>query len=210
MSLVGKKAPKFKAVAAVEGYTLDENFSLEQYVGKSEVLLFFYPKDFTFVCPTELIAFQNKMEEFEKRGVVVVGCSTDTEQTHLAWLRTPRKQGGIQGVNYPIIADTDKTIANNFGVLGGSYQMADNGQLEFVGEPVAFRGTFLIDKEGIVRHEVVNYFPIGRSVDEELRTIDAWQFSQKYGEVCPANWQSGDDTLKESHESVSEYLAANA
>ncbi|MCL4130845.1 UNVERIFIED_CONTAM: hypothetical protein GTU68_020596 [Idotea baltica] len=197
MSLVGKKAPKFEAVAAVEGYTLDENFSLEKYIGKNEVLLFFYPKDFTFVCPTELIAFQNKIAEFEERGVVVVGCSTDTEQTHLAWLRTPRKQGGIEGVKYPIIADTDKTISSNFGVLGGSYQMAESG-------------TFLIDKEGIVRHEVVNYFPIGRSVDEELRTIDAWQFSQKYGEVCPANWQSGDDTLKESHESVSEYLAANA
>lgn len=207
MSLVGKKAPIFSAPAVVNGVEVIEDFSLSQFLGKQEVLFFFYPKDFTFVCPTELFAFQAKLAEFEKRNVAVVGCSTDTEQTHLAWLRTPKKDGGIQGVTYPIIADTSKTIATNFGVLGGDYTYNEEGELIFDGAPIAFRGSFLIDKEGIVRHEVVNFFPIGRSIDEELRTVDAWQFSQEHGEVCPANWQQGEDTMKETHESVSNYLA---
>lgn len=209
MSLVGKKAPIFSAPAVIKGNQIVEDFSLDQYLGEKEVIFFFYPKDFTFVCPTELLAFQAKLAEFEKRNVAVVGCSTDTENSHLAWLTTPKKQGGIEGVTYPIVADTAKTIATNFGVLGGDYTYNDEGELIFEGAPIAFRGSFLIDKEGIVRHEVVNFFPIGRSIDEELRTVDAWQFHLEHGEVCPANWQQGDDTMSESRESVADYLASH-
>lgn len=209
MSLVGKKAPEFSAAAVINGIEIVENFSLSQYLGKKEVVFFFYPKDFTFVCPTELLAFQAKLAEFEKRGVAVVGCSTDTEETHLAWLTTPKNKGGIEGVKYPIVADTAKTIATNFGVLGGDYTYNDAGELIFEGAPIAYRGTFLIDKEGIVRHEVVNFFPIGRSIDEELRTVDAWQYSEKYGEVCPANWQQGEEAMKATKEGVADYLSKN-
>lgn len=209
MSLVGKKAPLFSAGAVVNGNQIVDDFSLEQYLGKQEVVFFFYPKDFTFVCPTELLAFQAKLGEFEKRGVAVVGCSTDTEETHLAWLSTPKKNGGIEGVKYPIVADTAKTIATNFGVLGGDYTYNDAGELIFDGAPIAFRGTFLIDKEGIVRHEVVNFFPIGRSIDEELRTVDAWQYSEEHGEVCPANWQQGEEAMQATKEGVADYLSKN-
>lgn len=207
MSLVGKKAPLFNAPAVINGEEIVENFSLEQFIGKKEVVFFFYPKDFTFVCPTEILAFQSKLAEFEKRNVAVVGCSTDTEETHLAWLMTAKDKGGIEGVTYPIVADTSKTIATNFGVLGGDYSYDEEGNLEFNGAPIAFRGTFLIDKEGIVRHEVVNFFPIGRSIDEELRTVDAWQYVQKYGEVCPADWEAGQDAMKATREGVAEYLS---
>lgn len=209
MSLVGKKAPLFSASAVVNGNQIVEDFSLDQYLGKQEVVFFFYPKDFTFVCPTELLAFQAKLGEFEKRGVAVVGCSTDTEETHLAWLNTPKNNGGIEGVKYPIVADTAKTIATNFGVLGGDYTYNDEGDLVFDGAPIAYRGTFLIDKEGIVRHEVVNFFPIGRSIDEELRTVDAWQYSEEHGEVCPANWQQGEDAMTATPEGVADYLSKN-
>ena len=209
MSLVGKKAPEFSAAAVINGIEIVENFSLSQYLGKKEVVFFFYPKDFTFVCPTELLAFQAKLAEFEKRGVAVVGCSTDTEETHLAWLTTPKNKGGIEGVKYPIVADTAKTIATNFGVLGGDYTYNDAGELIFEGAPIAYRGTFLIDKEGIVRHEVVNFRWRGRSIDEELRTVDAWQYSEKYGEVCPANWQQGEEAMKATKEGVADYLSKN-
>ncbi len=209
MSLVGKKAPEFSAPAVINGTEIVEDFSLSQFLGKKEVVFFFYPKDFTFVCPTELLAFQAKLGEFEKRGVAVVGCSTDTEETHLAWLTTPKNKGGIESVKYPIVADTAKTIATNFGVLGGDYTYNDEGELIFEGAPIAYRGTFLIDKEGIVRHEVVNFFPIGRSIDEELRTVDAWQYSEKHGEVCPANWQQGEEAMKATKEGVSDYLSKN-
>lgn len=209
MSLVGKKAPLFTAPAVVNGNQIVEDFSLEQFIGKQEVLFFFYPKDFTFVCPTEILAFQAKLAEFEKRNVAVVGCSTDTEETHLAWLTTPKNKGGIEGVTYPIVADTAKTIATNFGVLGGDYTYNEDGELVFEGAPIAFRGTFLIDKEGIVRHEVVNFFPIGRSIDEELRTVDAWQYTLEHGEVCPANWNVGEDAMQATPQGVAEYLAAH-
>ena len=157
MALVGKKAPHFTVGAVINGEEIIENFSLEQYFGKKNVLFFFYPKDFTFVCPTEIHAFQDKLAEFEKRDTVVVGCSTDTEETHLAWLNTAKDNAGIQGVTFPIVADAAKTIALNYGVLGGEYSYNNDTKLwSFAGAPIAYRGTFLIDKEGTVRHESIN------------------------------------------------------
>jgi peroxiredoxin (alkyl hydroperoxide reductase subunit C) len=207
MSLVGKKAPLFKAKAVVDGGAIVNDFSLEQYIGKKEVIFFFYPKDFTFVCPTELHAFQDKIAEFEKRNVAVVGCSTDSEQSHWGWLQMPKVQGGIQGVTYPIVADTTKTIAYNFDVLAGTYDADENGGLVASGPMIAFRGLYLIDKKGVVRHSLVNDFQLGRNVDEALRMVDALQFFEENGEVCPANWHKGEATMKESHEAVADYLA---
>ena len=207
--LVGQKAPHFSAAAVLDGNKIVSDFSLDQYIDNKYVVLFFYPKDFTFVCPTELHAFQEKIGEFEARGCAVVGCSTDTAESHAAYLRMPKAEGGIQGITYPLIADTAKTIATNFGVLGGDYTYNDAGELIFDGAPIAFRGTFLIDKEGIVRHEVVNFFPIGRSIDEELRTVDAWQYSEEHGEVCPANWQQGEEAMQATKEGVADYLSKN-
>ena len=207
MSLVGKKAPIFKAAAVLNGDEIVEDFSLDQYLGKKEVVFFFYPKDFTFVCPTEILAFQAKLAEFEKRGVAVVGASTDTEETHLAWLCTPKNKGGIEGVTYPLVADTSKTIASNYGVLGGDWDYDENGNLDFTGNPIAFRGTFLIDKEGVVRQETINDLPLGRNIDEMIRLVDALQYVEKHGEVCPANWEEGKDTLSENRDSVADYLA---
>jgi len=209
MSLVGKKAPIFKSGAVINGEEIVEEFSLEQYIGQKDVIFFFYPKDFTFVCPTEILAFQEKLAEFEKRGVAVIGASTDTEETHLAWLLTPQENGGIEGVTYPLVADASKTIANNFGVLAGDWNYNEEGELIFEGTPVAYRGTFLIDKEGIVRHETINDLPLGRNIDEMLRVVDAWQHVEKFGEVCPANWEEGKEAMEASRESVSSYLAKN-
>ena len=209
MTLVGKKAPSFKAAAVVNGLEIVNNFSLEDYIGEKYVVFFFYPKDFTFVCPTEIIAFQEKLEEFEKRNVAVVGCSTDTEETHLAWLMTPRKQGGIQGVTYPIVADSTKIISKNYGVLAGDWVIDKNDELSFEGLPVAYRGSFLIDKEGIVRHETINDLPLGRNIDEMIRLVDALQYVEENGEVCPANWSEGKKAIKASRESVAEYLSEN-
>ena len=207
MALVGKKAPHFKAKAVVFGEEIVEDFSLDQYVGKKHVIFFFYPKDFTFVCPTELHAFQEKIAEFEKRNVAVVGCSTDTEQSHWGWLQMSKASGGIQGIKYPIVADTTKTISMNFGVLSGEYDMNEDGQLVATGEMIAYRGLFLIDKEGIVRHELINDFPLGRNVDEAIRMVDALQYFEQKGEVCPANWSKGQEGLKDTHEGVASYLS---
>jgi peroxiredoxin (alkyl hydroperoxide reductase subunit C) len=207
MSIVGKKAPIFDAAAVINGEEIVDSFSLDQYIGKKEVIFFFYPKDFTFVCPTEILAFQEKLGEFEKRGTAVVGISTDTENSHLAWLMTAKEKGGIQGVTYPIVADPSMTIAHNYGVLAGDWDYDEAGNLSFSGIPLAYRGTFLIDKEGIVRHETVNDLPLGRNIDEMLRLVDALQYVEKHGEVCPANWEEGKDTLSESRESVADYLA---
>jgi len=205
--LVGKKAPKFSATAVVNGGEIVENFSLEQFIGKKHVVFFFYPADFTFVCPTEILAFQEKMEEFEKRGVAVVGCSTDSEFSHWKWLQTPKNEGGIQGVKYPLVADPAMNIAENFGVLAGEYDYNEEGLAEFKGAPVAYRGTFLIDKEGIVRHQVVNDLPLGRSIDEAIRMVDALQFFEKNGEVCPADWHQGEEAMKATFDGVAEYLS---
>ena len=207
MSLVGKKAPLFTSKAVINGNEIAEDFSIENLIGKKEIILFFYPKDFTFVCPTEILAFQEMLPEFEKRNVAVIGVSTDTENSHLAWLFTPKKQGGIEGVTYPLVADVAKTIAANYGVLGGDWDYNDEGNLVFDGEAIAFRGTFLIDKEGIVRHEYINDLPLGRNVNDTLRIVDAWQFTQEHGEVCPANWEEGTDTMKETRDGVAEYLS---
>src|ERR1700739_234660 len=164
-SLIGKKAPEFKASAVVGGGEIVTNFSLEQYVGKKYVVFFFYPKDFTFVCPTELHAFQEALGEFEKRDVAVVACSTDTEQSHWGWLQMPKEQGGIKGITYPIVADTTKMISINYGVLFGGYKADANGEIAAEGPTIAFRGLFLIVKKGIVRHMLVNDLPLGRNVE---------------------------------------------
>lgn len=206
--LVGRKAPSFQAGAVVNGKEIVEKFSLDQFLGKNHVLFFFYPKDFTFVCPTELHAFQEKLGEFESRGVKVVACSTDTEETHWGWLQLPKNQGGIKGVTYPIVADTSKTISDAFGVLAGEYEYDENG-LCATGPMIAYRGLFLIDKEGIVQHQLVNNLPLGRNVDDAIRMVDALQFFEENGEVCPANWSKGKEGMKATHEGVSEYLAAN-
>jgi len=207
--LVGKKAPSFNAGAVVNGGEIVENFSLDQYIGKNHVVFFFYPKDFTFVCPSELHAFQAKLGEFEARGVKVVACSTDTEESHWGWLQVPKNKGGIEGIKYPIVADTTKTISEAFGVLAGEYDYDSEGNMVATGPMIAYRGLFLIDKEGVVMHELVNNFPLGRNVDEALRMVDALQFFEENGEVCPANWQKGEAGMTASMEGVADYLAAH-
>ena len=178
--LVGKKAPDFKATAVVNGDF--KELTLSEYKGKN-VLLFFYPLDFTFVCPTEMHAFQDKIEDFKKLNTEVIGVSIDSQFSHLAWLNTPKNDGGIQGVKYPIVSDIHKTISRDYDVL-----KSDEG--------VAFRGAFLIDKEGVVRHETVNDLPLGRNVDEFIRLVEALQFHEEHGEVCPANWKKGEKGMK--------------
>ena len=205
--LVGKKAPSFKATAVVNGEEFEEDFSLDQYIGKQYVLFFFWPFDFTFVCPTEIIAFQERLTDFEKRNVAVIGCSTDSHFAHFAWLNTPKDQGGIQGITFPLVADTTKTIATNYDVLAGEYTYNEAGELVFNGEPAAYRGLFLIDKEGIVRHQLVNDMPLGRNVEEAIRMIDALQHFEEKGEVCPANWEQGQEAMQATREGVSNYLA---
>ena len=207
--LVGKKAPKFTAPAVINGGDVVEDFSLDQYLGKKYVIFYFYPADFTFVCPTEILAFQHKMEEFEQRNVAVVGCSVDSEFSHWKWLQTEKNDGGIKGVKYPLVADQSKTIAENYDVLAGEYDYNDDGHAQFNGTARAYRGLFLIDKDGIVRHQVVNDMPIGRSIDEALRVVDALQFTEEYGEVCPADWHRGEKAMQASQEGVASYLASN-
>lgn len=210
MTLVGKKAPKFYSPAVINGEEIVESFNLDQYIGKKNVLLFFYPKDFTFVCPTEIHAFQEKLDEFEKRETMVIGCSTDNEETHLAWLNTPKDNGGIQGITFPLIADGSKIVSLNYGVLGGEYYFdIETRNWSFSGVPNAYRGTFIIDKTGIVRHESINDFPLGRNIDEYLRILDAQIHVEKFGEVCPANWEEGKSALVASTEGVSQYFLNN-
>lgn len=204
--LVGKKAPRFSANAVINGGEFVEGFNLDQFLGKKYVLFFFYPLDFTFVCPTEILAFQEKLAEFEKRNVAVVGCSIDSKFSHWAWLNTELKAGGIKGVKFPLVSDLTKTISANYDVLAGEFDYSDEGELIFSGNPIAYRGLFLIDKEGIVRHQVVNDLPLGRSVTETLRMIDALQHYEEFGEVCPADWHKGEAAMKETHEGVAEYL----
>lgn len=192
MSLqVQQAAPDFTAQAVIgNGF---KEIKLSDYRGKY-VVLFFYPLDFTFVCPTEIIAFSDRIEEFEKRGVQVLGTSIDSQFSHLAWKNTPRNQGGIGDIQYPLVADLNKSIAKDYGVL-----------LEDAG--IALRGLFLIDKEGILRHQLINDLPLGRSVDEVLRMVDALQFFEENGEVCPANWKPGSDTIKPDPENSKEYFS---
>ncbi len=204
--LVGKKAPSFKAQAVINGEEIVEDFSLDQFIGKKYVILFFYPKDFTFVCPTELHAFQEKLAEFESRGCAIVACSTDTEQSHWGWLQLDKNKGGIKGITYPIVADTSKTISANYDVLNGEYFFDDNNQMQATAELIAYRGLFLIDKQGIVQHQLVNNLPLGRNVEEALRILDALMFTEEKGEVCPANWSAGKDGMKADHKGVATYL----
>lgn len=191
--LVGKQAPDFKAVTVLADGSIDDSFTLSQFQGSKYVVLFFYPLDFTFVCPTELIAFSKRIEEFESRGVQVVGCSIDSQFAHVAWRNTPIDEGGIGPVAYPLVADVKHQICRAYDV-------------EFEDEGVAYRGSFLIDKEGKVRHQVVNDLPLGRNVDEMLRMIDALQFTEKFGEVCPAGWIKGEEGMKPNKEGVASYL----
>jgi len=193
-SLVTKQAPDFTATAVMA----DDSFqpiSLSDYRGK-HVLLFFYPLDFTFVCPTEIIAFDARIDEFKERGVEVIGVSIDSEFSHLAWKKTSREDGGIGPIRYPLVSDLAKHIARDYGIL--------------FNESVALRGLFLIDKEGIVRHAVINDLSLGRSIDETLRMVDALQHYEKYGEVCPANWEKGQDAMEPTHEGVALYLKKHA
>ena len=194
--LIGKEAPKFTAPAVLGNNTINPEFSLNDFKGKP-VVLFFYPLDFTFVCPTEILEFNRKLTDFKERGVEVVGVSVDSQFTHLAWKNTPVEQGGIGNIDYPLVADLNKQISTNYGVL-----------LEDAG--VALRGTFLIDANGVVRHAVVNDLGLGRNIDETVRMVDALLFHEKHGEVCPANWQQGDEAMKPTSEGVASYLAKHA
>ena len=207
MGLVGTVAPKFNTTAIINGGESVDNFSLNQYIDKNYVILFFYPKDFTFVCPSELHAFQEKLNEFKKRGCEVVGCSTDTAETHWGWLQMPKEKGGIKGITYPLLADTNKTIADSYDVLMGQYDYDDDGTLVASNTMIAYRGLFLIDKKGVIQHMLVNNLPLGRNVDEALRILDALIFHEENGEVCPANWSPGKEGMKDTHEGVADYLS---
>ncbi|MFQ6673440.1 MAG: peroxiredoxin [Fidelibacterota bacterium] len=206
--LVTKAAPDFTATAVMADNSIKE-VSLSDYKGK-KVVLFFYPLDFTFVCPTELLAFDHRLEEFEKRGVQVLGCSVDSEFSHLAWKNTETNNGGIGNVRYPIIADVDKSVARSYDMLVDAEEVTlgtDTGkQMRTVGGTVALRGSFLIDEEGTVRHAVINDLPLGRNIDEMLRTVDALTYHQQHGEVCPAGWEEGDEGMADSTEGVVDYL----
>ena len=205
--LVGKKAPAFSAAAVINGGEIVEEFSLERFLGKKYVVFFFYPADFTFVCPTELLAFQDKIKDFEERNVAVVACSVDSKHSHWKWLQTDLNQGGIKGVKYPLVSDLSKTISENYDVLAGSYEYSDEGDVSFKGDPRSYRGLFLIDLNGIVRHQTINDMPLGRSVLETIRIVDALQFFEENGEVCPADWHKGDKAMKETQEGVADYLS---
>lgn len=178
--LVGKPAPEFTATAVQENQII-ENFNLSDFKGQY-IVLFFYPLDFTFVCPTELHAFSDRLNDFGERNTKVIGVSIDSHFSHLAWLNTPKSKGGIQGVGYPIVSDLNKTISKDYDVL-------------VEGAGIAYRGLFLLDKDHVVRHQVVNDLPLGRNVSETIRMIDALQFTEKHGEVCPANWNQGDKSM---------------
>jgi peroxiredoxin (alkyl hydroperoxide reductase subunit C) len=191
--LIGKKAPEFKAPTVMADGSINTEFSLSDLKGKY-VVLFFYPLDFTFVCPTEIIEFNRKLSQFKERGAEVVGVSVDSQFTHLAWKNTPVEQGGIGDIQYPLVADLNKQISRDYGVL-----LEDGG--------VALRGTFLIDKEGIVKHAVINDLGLGRNIDEEIRMVDALKHHEQYGEVCPANWNKGDDAMKPTTDGVASYLS---
>ena len=210
--LVTKSAPDFKATAIMGDNSFKE-VRLSDYRGQ-KVVLFFYPLDFTFVCPTEILAFNHRLGEFEKRGVQVLGCSIDSKWTHLAWKNTDVKAGGIGDIQYPIIADIEKSIARAYDVLQEAVPatvLTDEGEEETtVNGSVALRGTFLIDEAGIVRHATINDEPLGRNIDETLRVVDALSFHQEHGEVCPAGWEDGQDAMAENPEGVSSFLADHA
>lgn len=191
-NLVTKEAPDFTATTVMGDNSFEENFTLSSFRGKY-VVLFFYPLDFTFVCPSEIIAFDKALDRFKEKNCEVIGVSVDSHFTHWAWKNTPVNEGGIGNIKYPLVADLNKTIANQYGVL--------------LPDGIALRGLFLIDKEGIVRHAVINDLPLGRNVEEALRMVDALQFHEKHGDVCPANWKEGEDAMTPTAEGVADYLA---
>ena len=197
MVLVTRQAPDFTCAAVLGNGEIVNNFNFKKHINGKAAVLFFYPLDFTFVCPSELIAFDHRYEEFKKRGVEVVGVSIDSEFTHNAWCNTPTENGGIGAVKYALAADVKHEIAKAYGI-------------EHPEEGVALRGSFLIDKNGIVRHQVVNDLPLGRNIDEMLRMVDALQFHEEHGEVCPAQWEKGKEGMKDSPEGVAKYLKQNA
>ena len=210
--LVTKPAPDFTAEAVMGDNTIKE-ISLADYKGK-KVVLFFYPIDFTFVWPTEIIAFDNRLGEFEKRNVQVLGCSIDSKWSHLAWKNTEVNKGGIGNIKYPLIADITKTIARDYDVLMGAFDatvITDDDQRETsVDGNITLRGSFLIDEDGVVRHELRNDEPLGRNIDDMLRMVDVLAHHQEFGDVCPAGWQKGDDAMQDNPESVANYLSKNA
>ncbi len=194
--LVGRPAPDFTAAAVLGDGSITESFKLSDFKGKKYVALFFWPLDFTFVCPSEIIAHNNRIKQFEERGVQLIGVSIDSQFTHFAWRATPVNKGGIGEVKFPMVADVSHQITRDYGIenAGG----------------VALRGSFLIDKNGIVQHQVVNNLPLGREVDELLRVVDALQFTEQHGEVCPAGWKKGDEAMKPTADGVASYLAKHA
>lgn len=211
MAIVGRQFPNLDVDAMNEmGDTFKLNVLEEAKNKNKKVLLFWYPKDFTFVCPTELHAFQEALEEFEKRNVMVIGASCDTPEVHFAWLNTPKDDGGIEGITYPILADTNRNLAGTLDIL--DVEVEYNDELEdhiLTGDNVTFRATYLIDEEGTVFHEGINHMPVGRNVNEFLRMIDAYTHVQKNGEVCPANWEEGKDAMKADRKATAEYLSKN-
>jgi len=194
--LVTKKAPDFTAPAVLANGEIVENFNLYENIGKNGAVLFFYPLDFTFVCPSEILAFSHRIKEFEERGINVIGCSVDSQYTHFAWRETPVEKGGIGKINFPLVADLTKQIARDYDVL--------------LDDAVALRGSFLIDKDGTIRHAVINDLPLGRNVDEMLRMVDAMLYTNEHGEVCPAGWTKDKEAMKPDPKGVAEYLAKHA
>lgn len=194
--LVGKTAPDFTATTVMPDNSINDNFNLKSYLNGKTGIVFFWPLDFTFVCPSEIIAFNNRLGEFKSRNVEVIGVSVDSHFTHAAWKNTPIDKGGIGNVQYPMVADLTKSIARDYDVL--------------VNGAVALRGTFLIDKDFVVRHQVINDLPLGRNIDEALRMVDALSFHEQFGEVCPAGWKKGKEGMKATAEGVAHYLATNA
>tara|TARA_B110000977_G_scaffold126866_1_gene162148 strand:+ start:6942 stop:7583 length:642 start_codon:yes stop_codon:yes gene_type:complete len=209
-NFVGKKFPSIEVDAMNEmGDTFKVNVLEEAVKNKKKVVLFWYPKDFTYVCPTELHAFQEAMPEFDKRNTILIGASCDTPEVHFAWLSTPKDNGGIEGVTYPILADANRNLANILKVLDTTNERYDE-ELDAVqtdGNSTPYRATFILDEDGMVFHQAMNFFPVGRNVNEFLRLIDAYSHNQKFGEVCPANWEEGKDAMKENRDGVADYLS---
>lgn len=210
MAFVGKKFPDLSVDAMNEmGDTFKINVLKEAVNNNKKVLLFWYPKDFTFVCPTELHAFQEALGEFEKRNTIVIGASCDTPEVHFAWLNTSKDNGGIEGVTYPILADSNRNLASTLGILDITNETynEETGVVTVEGDNVTYRATYIIDEEGVVQHESINNMPLGRNVNEYLRIIDALTHVQKNGEVCPANWEEGKEAMSADREGVASYLA---
>jgi len=212
MSIVGKQFPDLKVNAMNDmGDTFQLNLLEEAKKNNKKVILFWYPKDFTYVCPTELHAFQEALPEFEKRNTMVIGASCDTAEVHFAWLNTPKDDGGIEGVTYPILADSNRNLSSRLGILDISNEEFDDetGEVTIEGDMVSYRATYLIDEEGTVFHESINHMPLGRNVNEFLRMVDAYTHVQKHGEVCPANWEEGKEAMSADSKGVASYLSKN-